>query len=182
MKKLLLKSILLLCIGSEGVDEDGGTEDAHIGQWAVVLVSCHLLNLVDDIEALQHLAKDGILAVEVGRAASSLVDVNHLGGELYTAVGEGVEALLYAADAHIVHLAAPDDIELAGAGAHVGVDIVGFPGGSDDATAVEDMGEAELGFGGVVEVASAKQLAWLGVLAVEVATLNHEVFDDTVEE
>ena len=53
---------LLRCwLGCERVDDGGGTEDADIGQGAVVLVGSHLLNLIDDIEALQDFTKDSIL-------------------------------------------------------------------------------------------------------------------------
>ena len=42
--------------------------------------------------------------------------------------------------------------------------------------------QTELGFDGVVKFALPKQFAGLGVLAVQVATLNHKVLDDTMKQ
>ena len=46
---------------------------------------------------------------------------------------------------------------------------------------MEDLRQAELWLDGIVEVARTQQLAGLGVLAVQIAALNHEVLDDTME-
>ena len=47
---------------------------------------------------------------------------------------------------------------------------------------MEDLWQTKLCLSGIVEITRTKQLSWFGVLAVGVATLNHKVFDDTVDE
>ena len=120
---------LLRCwLGCERVDDGGGTKDADIGQGAVVLVGSHLLNLIDDIEALQDFTKDSILTIEVGCAALGLIDFYHLWCQLDAPFGERVEAVLDAPNTRVVHLAPPDDIELAGGRAHLRIDVIGLAG------------------------------------------------------
>ena len=47
---------------------------------------------------------------------------------------------------------------------------------------MEDLRQAELCFGGIVEVATSQQLSWFGVFTVRITTLNHEILDDTMDE
>ena len=49
---------------------DGGTENADVVDGTVVVVGEGLLDSVDDVKALDYLAENGVLAVEMGRAAS----------------------------------------------------------------------------------------------------------------
>lgn len=112
-----------------------------------------------------------------------LVDLDHLGCQLHRTLGDGVETLLHLRqDAVIgIHLA-PDDIELAGRGATLGVLLVAFAGHGHGSPTVEYLRQTELRLLGVVEVARAESLSGFGMLAVGVAALDHEVLDDAVEE
>ena len=47
---------------------------------------------------------------------------------------------------------------------------------------MEQLGQSELGFQGVVQLAAAQALSWFGVFALQVAGLYHEVADDSVEQ
>ena len=93
--------------------KDDGAEDAHIGIWAIILVDGHVLNVVNDVEALCYFAKDGVLSVQMGRAAHGLVGLYHLGRDDGLALCEGVKTFLYATYLCVGEGSPPYDVELA---------------------------------------------------------------------
>ena len=64
----------------------------------------------------------------------------------------------------------------------IGVGVVGFAGGSQYTTAMENLRQAQFLFHCPVEVALTEELARKGILALGVATLYHEILDDAMEE
>ena len=62
--------------------KDGHFTDNDILFGAVVAIGLDALNLVHHIHAFQHFAEDGVLAVQVGRAAHGGVGLPLLGREL----------------------------------------------------------------------------------------------------
>lgn len=77
---------------------------------------------------------------------------------------------------------APDNVELATTTALLRIDIVGLTGRGKRATQMIVIREAELRRKSVAHVTLAKLLTRLGSATVGVATLNHEVADDTMKE
>ena len=112
-------------------------------------------------------------------AAAHDVVVYHLGREL--------DAFLFQDGTHLADvgcclLLAIDDVELAAAAPHLGIDVVGLACCSQGTTPVVEVRQAELGRYGVVHIAFAQQLAWLCSTAFRVAALYHKVLDAPVEE
>ena len=161
---------------------DGGAENADVCGGTVVLVGGYLLDTVYDIQTFDDLTKDGVLAVEMGRASNGLVGLQHLGGELDATLRLLVESLLYATEGGIAVGAPPDNVKLAGTRALVGVDTVWLAGGSYSPPTVVELGQSELSLYRVVELARTQTLAWLGMPAFGVARLYHKVLDDAMEE
>ena len=121
--------------------------NADIVDRTVVVVGHLALYAVGNVHTINDFAKDGVQAVEVGRAAAT-----------------------------------GDNVELAGAAAVLGVDIVAFTGCCHRAAPMDNPWRAELWFQGVTQVAIAQFLSRLCRAAVGVTSLNHEVIDDAVEE
>ena len=162
------------------VVSDGGAEDADVLEGAVELVGGRLLDAVDDIKAFRDFAKDSILSVQMGNAANSFVDFLHFWRQLY--MGSGVETLLNLHQTGVVVYPTPYDIELAGGTAPFRIDSVALASHSHHSTTVEDLRQTEFGLNGVVVVTRTQSLSGLGMFAVQVASLYHEVLDDAMEE
>ena len=92
----------------------------------------------------------------MGSTADAAVGAYLFGCELHLVVGKGVEPQLYLLERGCGEGLTADDVELAGTGASLGVDVVVFAGSRYDSTAVEDVGQAELRLYGVAEVAFAQ--------------------------
>ena len=103
---------------------------------------------------------------------------------------EPVEDLLLSLHTHLLrqlrHLAlavllAPDNVELAAAAATLRVDIVAQASCGKRSPLVEK-GRRDFSFEGVADVARAELCPLRRTLTLRVATLNHKIFDYTVEE
>ncbi len=128
------------------------------------------------------MAEDGVLAVEMGRAALLAVGPEHLGGNLRLAVGGSLHLLADGLQLVGAVGLPPDYVELTGAALTLRVGAVALARHGDGTSTVVVCGCAELGLQGVAQVAVAQQDARLGVAALGVAGLDHEVFYHTVEE
>ena len=165
---------------------DSSPEDADVVDGAVVIVGLRLLDAVDDVEALGDFAEDGVLAVEVGHTALLTVEVEQLVGHGDTMVGLRLDLI-----ANLIELLggvglSPDDIELTAAGTAFGILAVALACRRQRPTLVGMQQTAfareELSLDGIVGTPLAQRDTGFGMTAVGVATLNHEVLDDTVEE
>ena len=137
------------------------------------------MDAVDHIEAFRDFAKDGVLAVQMGNAADGLVDLLHFGRQLY--MGGSVQTFLNLHKTGVVVYPTPNNIELTGRAAPFRINSVALTGHSDHSTTVEELWQAEFSLNGVVVVARTQALSRLGMLAVQVTALYHEILDDTVE-
>ena len=164
------------------VVSDGGAENTDVLEGTVVGVGGRLLDAVDDIKAFRDFAKDGILSVEMGRAADGLIHLDHLWRQFHTALGGRVKFLLDLRDLLILENLSPDDIELTGRRPPFRIHFVALPGHRHDTTTMEDLRQPELCLCGIVEIARTQQLSWFGMLAVGIATLNHKVLDNAMDE
>ena len=163
-----------------------GAEDADIVDRTVVIISEGLLDAFNDVEALGDFAEDGVLAVEMRRAAHLAVEVHELRRHRDAMVGLSLDFLSDGLQLGGSVGAPPDDIELTTAGATFGIGAIALAshrqgttlmGMEQTALAVE-----ELALDGVVGTPLAQRHARLCTAAVRVAALNHETLDDTMEE
>ena len=125
----------------------------------VAFVGGDLLDGFDYVEAFHDFAEDGVLAVEVGRAADRLIDFPHFRRQLDAAAGPIIEPLLDFVEAFIVENLAPDNVELHCRATLLRIHVVAFPGRGQDAPPVEDpFIEPKFGRNGIVPVAFAEKL------------------------
>ena len=162
--------------------DDGGFQDADVLYGTVAPVGLRLLDHIDDVHTLNDFAEDGVLAVEMGCASLSLIDLLHLLRQFYAAVGSGIETFLGLGKRGAALDASPHDVELGGGRAHFRIDIIAFAGHRHGSATVEELRKSELRGKGVVEIARAEGFAWFGMFAVDVAALDHKVLDDAMEE
>jgi len=161
-------------------------EDADIIYGTVVVVGEDLLDALQHVETFGDFAKDGVLAVQMGSATGLAIEVLQLGRHRDTMLGHGVEALAYRLQLGRGEGGAPHDVELATTGATLGIDIVALTGHSQRTTTMRMQQVAvaveELCLNGIAHLAVAQRGPRLCVATVGVATLNHEILDDTMEE
>ena len=157
-------------------------QDADIIDGTVVGVGKDLLDALHDVETLGDLAKDGVLAIEMGRATHLAVGPEHLGGDVGSAIGGLFYTLLDGLEVLGGVGLTPDDIELATTGATLRVHPVALASHGQGATTMVVLGGAELGHQGIVQLASAQRGAWLGMTTRGVAALDHKTLDDAMKE
>ena len=104
--------------------------NAHVVDGAVVVVGIGTLDALHDVEPFNHLAKDGILAVQMWGAACLAVEVGHLRGHDDAMLGHGVQAFANGLQVVGRVAGAPDNIELASAGAAFWVHVIALAGHS----------------------------------------------------
>lgn len=170
--------------GSVGLSAvDGGVKDADVLDGAIVGVGFGGLDAADDVETFNYFAEYGVGTVEVGSSGIVAIVFAESRVESVLAIGAFLDAAIHLVEKRVgFEGAAPNDVELGG-GTHVlGIDVVAFASGGESATlvvegGVEYLGGDEFFFGFVAD-----EGAWGGVLASGVAALDHEVFDDAMEE
>ena len=155
------------------------TLDDDILQGTIVLVGLHSLNGLDDFHSLDDLTKDCVLSVEMRSAATYDVVINHLRRQ--------PDAFLCQHGAYLVEvvfglLLAIDNIELAAAACLLWVDIIGLSRCRQGTTPMIKVRQVELSRNEIARAPIAKHLPRLGIPAVRVASLYHEVLDAAVEE
>ena len=117
------------------------------------------------------------------RAADGFVDFAHFRRQLHAAAGAVVKPFLDFVETGIVEDFAPDDIELHGGAALLGIHVIAFAGARQDAAAMEDaVFQPEFGRDRIVPIALAQQHARFGVLRIRIAALNHKVLNHTMEQ
>lgn len=87
-------------------------QDAHVVDRTVVVVGLHMVDGVDDVEALDDLTKHRVHAIEVGGAANLTVAVAYLRCHLHRAARPLVEFRLHVIELFARVGVAPDNVEL----------------------------------------------------------------------
>ena len=148
----------------------------------IILVGGYLLDTVNHLKSLDYLAKNRVLTVKMGSAAYGLIDLCHLRGNLYLPLGKRVKTLLHSRQTGIVPQFTPDDVELAGSRAALRVDIIRLAGCSHSSTAMEQLGQPELRFGGIIKFTCSQESPRFGMFAIKIATLHHKILNDAMEQ
>lgn len=171
------------CVAGNGcLFDDCCLDDADVVKRAVIAVCFNPLDAIYDVESFNDLSEDGVLSVEVGSSSIALIGFAEFGCKFHLAVCCIVEPVLHLVEHIVAHAPAPNDVELVLGRLAVGVGFVALTCRRNASAFVEDFGETYFGRNLFSFFRLAEHLAGYSVAAERVASLNHEVWNDTVEE
>ena len=167
-------------MGALGLDH--GLENPEVGQRSVEVVAIGYLDIINHVQAFNYLAKDGVFAIQMGRAAVEGVGFFHLGRDGVAAVASFLKSLAVFVDGPLRKHSPPNDVELRTTASALGIDLIGFAGSGHCSPLVEERGQTYLGRNRIAWSAIAKCVGGSGMARIGVARLYHKVGDDAMEE
>ena len=141
-----------------------------------------MMYIIHNIQAFHYLHEYGISNIKMRYSPHRLVCLTHLGRKFHPISVYGVEPLLYLVEFLVGECLSPIKIEVSCTRLAIGIGIIRLACRSQHSAAVVYLRQAQFLFHGPVEVALTKKLPRLGILALGVATLYHEILYHSMEQ